>query len=405
MKTTPSNHITDLRGGSRLAVDAVTGITDLVQALHSTIARVPHAIGGPRVGGAAEGITALVYNSIRGVARAVGGGLDRALGAVAPALGQIESSPLREALLAALNGVLGDYLAASGNPLVIPMRLRHNGQPLAPTREVLAAAYPAASAHLLLLVHGLCMNDLGWRRKGHDHGAALAHDLHASRIDLHYNSGLHVSTNGHSLAHLLQALVEAWPVPVQEITILAHSMGGLVARSAHHTAQSEGLAWAGRLRRMVFLGTPHHGAPLERGGHWIDLLLEQTPFTAPFARLGKIRSAGITDLRQGLVLDEEWQGRDRFAGRALPRRGLPLPVEVQCFTVAATTGTLDDRVRTRLLGDGLVPVPSALGEHRNSRLALAFLPQHRWIAYGCNHLDLLSSAEVCQRLRAWLEAH
>jgi hypothetical protein len=82
-----------------------------------------------------------------------------------------------------------------------------------------------------------------------------------------------------------------------------------------------------------------------------------------------------------------------------------LPVEVQCFTVAATTGTLDDRVRTRLLGDGLVPVPSALGEHRNPRLALAFLPQHRWIAYGCNHLDLLSSAEVCQRLRAWLAAH
>ncbi|MCE2970911.1 MAG: hypothetical protein LW847_11960, partial [Burkholderiales bacterium] len=114
MTSAPSNHITDLRGGSRLAVDAVAGITDLVQALHGKIARAPTALGGPLVGGAVNGITALVYRSIRGVTRAVGGGIDLALGAVAPALGQIESSPAREALLAALNGVLGDYLAGAG---------------------------------------------------------------------------------------------------------------------------------------------------------------------------------------------------------------------------------------------------------------------------------------------------
>ena len=402
MKPTPSNHITDLRGGSRLAVDAVTGITDLVQALHGTIARGPLALAGPRAGGAVAGITALVYDSVRGITRAVGSGIDRALGAVAPALGQIESSPRREALLAALNGVLGDYLAATGNPLVIPMRLRRNGMPLLPDRESLSAAFPAPSGHLLLLVHGLCMNDLAWQRNGHDHGAVLARQLHASRIDLQYNTGLHISTNGHALAHLLEALVAAWPVEVRQITIVAHSMGGLVARSAHHAAQSAGLAWAGMLRNLVFLGTPHHGAPLERGGHWIDLLLEQTPYTAPFARLGKIRSAGITDLRHGLVLDAEWQGRDRFAGRPPPRVGLPLPAGVQCFTVAATTGAADDQVRHRLLGDGLVPVPSALGEHRNPRLALAFAPDRRWIAYGCSHLDLLGSDAVCQQLLGWL---
>lgn len=402
MTPTLSNHITDLRGGSRLAVDAVTGITDLVQTLHGTIARGPLALAGPRAGGAVAGVTALVYDSVRGITRAVGSGIDRALDAVAPALGQIESSPRREALLAALNGVLGDYLAATGNPLVIPMRLRRNGLPLLPARASLDAAFPAPSGHLLLLVHGLCMNDLAWQRNGHDHGAALARQLHASRIDLHYNTGLHISTNGHALAQLLDALVAAWPVEVQQITIVAHSMGGLVARSAHHVAQSEGLAWADRLRNLVCLGTPHHGAPLERGGHWIDLLLEQTPYTAPFARLGKIRSAGITDLRHGLVLDQEWQGRDRFAGRAPPRLGVPLPAGVRCFTVAATTGVSDDRLRHRLLGDGLVPVPSALGQHRNPRLALAFPPQHRWIATRCSHLDLLSSDAVCRQMLSWL---
>jgi hypothetical protein len=402
MTSAPSNHITDLRGGSRLAVDAVAGITDLVQALHGKIARAPTALGGPLVGGAVNGITALVYRSIRGVTRAVGGGIDLALGAVAPALGQIESSPAREALLAALNGVLGDYLAATGNPLAIPMRLRRGGKALTLTHEALDAAYPAPSAKLLLLVHGLCMDDRAWQRKGHDHGAALARAISASRIDLHYNSGLHISTNGHALAHLLEALLEAWPVPVQEIAILTHSMGGLIARSALHTAQRDGLAWPGKLRRLVFLGTPHLGAPLERGGHWIDLLLEQMPVTAPFARLGKIRSAGITDLRHGLVLDEQWQGRDRYARHGAPRTTLPLPADVQCCAVAATTGAPDDGLRHKLLGDGLVPVPSALGEHRDPRLALAFEPQRRWIAYGCNHLDLLSSAEVYARLRGWL---
>jgi pimeloyl-ACP methyl ester carboxylesterase len=274
--------------------------------------------------------------------------------------------------------------------------------PLLPSRESLGAAFAAPSGHLLLLVHGLCMNDLAWRRNGGDHGDVLARQLQASRIDVHYNTGLHISTNGHALAQLLDALVAAWPVQVQQITIVGHSMGGLVARSAHHAAQSAGLRWAGTLRNLVFLGTPHHGAPLERGGNWIDLLLEQTPYTEPFARLGKIRSAGITDLRHGLVLDQQWQGRDRFAGRGLPPAGVPLPQGVRCFTVAATTGASDDRLRHRLLGDGLVRVPSALGEHPDPRRALAFPPGHSWIARRCSHLDLLGSDAVCRQMLAWL---
>jgi hypothetical protein len=62
----------------------------------------------------------------------------------------------------------------------------------------------------------------------------------------------------------------------------------------------------------VFLDTPHHGALLERGGNWVNLCLGLSPYTAPFARLCKLRSAGITDLRYGNVLDEDWQGFDRF---------------------------------------------------------------------------------------------
>jgi triacylglycerol esterase/lipase EstA (alpha/beta hydrolase family) len=72
------------------------------------------------------------------------------------------------------------------------------------------------------------------------------------------------STYGRDLARLLDQLTAAWPTPPDEVAIVAHSVGGLVARSACHDAQEEGLSWVERLRPVVHLGTPHHGAPLRR---------------------------------------------------------------------------------------------------------------------------------------------
>jgi pimeloyl-ACP methyl ester carboxylesterase len=396
------NQVTDLRGVSRMAIDATTGLTDLVEALHTRIAGAPAGLGGPVVTGALNGITGLVYKSIRGVTRAVGGGIDAVLAQLGPMLGEMGSPPAREALVAALNGVLGDYLAETGNPLAIAMQLRRDGKPLELTQEGLAAAIPLPSGKVVVLVHGLCMNDLQWERKGHEHGAALARDLLFTPIYLHYNTGLHTSTNGQAFATMLDALVAAWPVPLEELVIVAHSMGGLVARSAHYTGTAATHDWPRKLCKLVFLGTPHHGAPLERGGHWIHLLLEKTPFTAPFARLGKIRSAGITDLRHGSVLDEDWQGRNRFAYGEDPRRPVPLPEGVRCYAIAATTGKSAGGLGARLLGDGLVPLASALGRHDDPRFALAFPEPNQWIAYDTGHLDLLSQPAVYERIRNWL---
>ena len=402
MTKAPRNHVSDLRGATRLVIDATAGLTGLVEAMHTNIAKKPTKLGGPIVDGAVNGVATLVYKSIRGVTRAVGGGLDVALGTVAPALGEIESSPARESLVAALNGVLGDYLSETGNPLAIAMHLRRGGKALELTREALAAAIPQPRGKLVVLAHGLCMNDLRWERDGHDHGVDLAKHLGCTAIYLHYNTGLHISTSGHAFADQLEALVAAWPVPLEELTIVAHSMGGLVARSAYHYAKTAGSAWPHKLRKIVFLGTPHHGAPLERGGHWIDILLGKTPYTAPFTRLGKIRSAGITDLRHGSVLDEDWEGHDRFAHGKDTRRPLPLPEGVQCYAIAATTGESAKALRGHLIGDGLVPVPSALGQHRDPRFTLAFPESHQWIVTGTGHLDLLSRADVYERIRGWL---
>ena len=409
-----------------MAVDATTGVTELVQALHTRIARGPAALAGPVVGGAANGIADLVYGSVKGVTRAVGIGLDGLLKQLASLIGALSDdtsgeppSRSRGALLAALNGVLGDYLDQTHNPLAIDMRFRHRGVPLTLTSEALRQKFDPPDGRLVILLHGLCMSDLQWHtggsiEPGHDHGAALARELGASSLYLHYNSGRHISTNGQAFAAMLDALVAAWPVEIKDITLLGHSMGGLVARSALHYGAVAGHAWPRRVRRMVFLGTPHHGAPLERGGHWIDTLLDSTGYTAPFSRLGRVRSAGITDLRHGNVRDEDWQGHDRFAHAHDLRAPLPLPKEVRCYAIAATTAPTDE-VRSasgtsaqamaksaQMPGDGLVPVDSALGRHADPRFALNVQLDDCWIAAETRHLQLLSSPAVYERVRDWL---
>ncbi len=364
-------HAADLRGVNRLTIAGIAGVVDLVEAMHHQIASVPRMIAKPKRD-RTTGITRLVYRSIHGVIGLVGHGLDRLLARLTPLLGERSTWPGREALLAALNGVLGDYLAASDNPLAITMRLRRGGIALPLEREPLAAAIPQAGGKLLVLLHGLCMNDLQWKRNGHDHGAALARDLGYTPVYLHYNSGLHISTNGRALAEQLEALVRVWPVPLTELVLIGHSMGGLVARSACHYGALARHEWRRRLDKLVFLGTPHHGAPLERGGNWVDILLGVSPYSAPLARLGKIRSAGITDLRFGNLVDEDWNKRDRFARSGDRRVTVPLPEGVACFAIAATTGKKAGDLSGRLLGDGIVPLASALGRHANPRLALAF---------------------------------
>jgi pimeloyl-ACP methyl ester carboxylesterase len=396
------NLATDLRGASRMAVNAITGITSLIEALHAAIDKKYTRSAGRVVGGAIDGVKDAVYQSIRGVTRGIGTGLDRALGAIGQALGQSDSSPIRESMVAALNGVLGDYLASSGNSLAITMHMRRDGETLALTRDGLIEAIAVPSAKVVVLVHGLCMNDLRWNRKGHDHGAALERDLSYTAVYLRYNSGLHVSANGRELASMLETLVAAWPVSIAELSIVAHSMGGLVARSAYRYASIAGCSWPHKLRKMVFLGTPHDGVPLERVGHWLELLWDKTPYTAPFGRLGKLRSAGITDLRYGFLVDEDWQGRDRFAKDAGPRSPQALPEGVMCFAIAATLGRAKAPLRDRLIGDGLVPVPSALGQHSDPRLTLALPASHQRIVYRANHLDLLSRLAVYRQIRSWL---
>ena len=241
------------------------------------------------------------------------------------------------------------------------------------------------------------MNDLQWHRNGHDHGASLAQDLGYTTLYLHYNSGRSIAANGHDFALILEQLVSAWPVPVSEMTIIGHSMGGLVSRSACYYAEQDGLAWLPYLKNLIFLGTPHHGAPLERAGTWVDLLLSISPYTAPFARLGMVRSSGIKDLRHGTIFGKVAGQSDKKQASA----AVSLPKDVSCFAIAATKQAQAGSGK-RLPGDGLVPVNSALGLHKSAELTLPIPLPRKHISYGLDHFELLSSSDVYQQIHLWL---
>jgi len=392
----------DLRGVARLATQATASISRVAEGVHQSVLGTMGLPGGPTPG-RTRGLTGMVYGGVRGVTRLVDAGLQAALLRLEPFMGVPEEAQdvprERQAVLAALNGVMGDRLAEDGNPLATAMGFYQQGRPLDPA--ALGAA-GTASGHLLVLVHGLCMNDLQWQHEGHDHGAHLAQALGCTPVYLRYNTGLHTSTNGGELARQLQALVAAWPVPVTHLGIVGHSMGGLVARSACWQAEHSGLPWRALLRHLVCLGTPHHGAPLERAGHWVDVLLGSTPYSRPFARLAQLRSAGITDLRHGHVLDADWQGRDRFRKSPDLRTPVPLPAGVLCCTVGATLAAQRSPVAERLVGDGLVPLHSALGWHDDAARRLEFARAQQCVVHRTGHLQMLGDARVARQLVRWL---
>jgi pimeloyl-ACP methyl ester carboxylesterase len=391
MPTPNRTQLADLRGVTRMAIDASAGVADIVERMHRTIQLRPGPLGAAATD-TTRGITGFVYRSVRGGMRLVGHGIDASLAPLAALLPEGESTPERDAFLSAVNGVYGDYLERTANPLALDMCLRLRGSridPENPSPAIEAARGTPANGRLLLLVHGLCLNDWQWTRDGHDHGAALADQHRCTPLYLRYNTGLNVAANGQSLADLLETLVAHWPQPVEQLVIVGHSMGGLVARSACHHGRAAGHAWVAHLRKMVFLGTPHHGAPLERGGHRLDFVMDLSPYSAPFTQIGRMRSAGIQDLRHGSITRE-------------PETFVPLPDEVRCYAIAATLAQRRGLVAERLLGDGLVPLDSALGRHSDPARNFTLPKQRQWIGYEMGHLELLSRPEVYARLSRWL---
>ncbi|MFW0789093.1 esterase/lipase family protein [Gordonia sp. CPCC 205333] len=306
------------------------------------------------------------------------------------------------AAIGIINGLIGDTLDESGSPLAAdPMAIRVAGTVVSPSRAELHRAFPDASGHLVVFLHGLVETEYAWRLGGAPtYAQRLNSDLDTTAIEVRYNTGRHISANGRALSYLLAATVRNWPVPVTGITLIGHSMGGLVARSAAHHASRAGMDWTKSTSLTVSLGTPHHGAPLEQLAHVGSSLLTRMPETAPFGRLLRRRSAGIRDLRQGSLVDEDWHGRDADSLARAAATEVPLLANAMHCFVSASVGTSRRNPLGYLIGDGLVLRGSASGRTRARRVG--FGDAAGFHLPGAHHMSLLNNDDVYEQLKTWV---
>jgi pimeloyl-ACP methyl ester carboxylesterase len=357
----------ELRALTRLAFDELGHSAGGIGQVHRAIA--DRAFPAPGLAKALhDGISGAVYASVAGAATLAG----RAA-ALAVRDRPISTTPRGAVVLGVLNGLQGDVLERERSELAVPTRLRVDGQ---------------CTPRIAVFVHGLFETELAWRFGGRPrYGDRLAIEHGFTPVYARFNSGRHISENGRSLAGRLDELVAGWPVEVEQIVLVGHSLGGLVARSACHV----GGDWTGRVTHVVSLGSPHTGAPLESAVHYAAAALGAVPETRPLSRFLRRRSAGIRDLRTGSLVDEDWRGRDPDALRAAACQEVPLlEGATHCFVAATVTSRADHPV-ARLLGDWLVLERSA--SHR---------AQEALHVGSAHHLALLNHPEVYARLSEWL---
>jgi pimeloyl-ACP methyl ester carboxylesterase len=315
--------------------------------------------------------------------------------------------------LAILNGAHGDLLQREAPALALGMTVRIDGRAVPPETGALRKAFPGATGRLAVFLHGLTETEDSWCYGAAKHpgdravtyGSRLREDLGLTPVYLRYNTGLHISENGRALDDLLDGLVANWPVPVQDVLLVGHSMGGLVARSALHQAgggTADARRWTSLVRDTITLGSPHLGAPLERGVHKLTAQLSRLPETRPLARLLTLRSVGIKDLRRGTLVEADWSGRDLDALTPGEHTHVPLHDGARHFVVLATLSRNPEGRVADLLGDLLVPPRSATGDTGDDD-RLAFPPDHVHRIGGLNHFDLLGHPVVFARIRSWLE--
>ena len=397
-----ANKVSLAGGITQLALDSFSGITGAVEQVHQSIAGACVAyIPGiakarlPGLGGKNP-----VYSIMLNTAGAVNLGVQTLTRTVSDGVEPM-FDPRKLAWLATMNGICGDHLEETGNPLAMPMVFTDGASVLKLDRESLSADYADPGPHIVVMVHGLCLSDQDWRRQeGADLGEQLNGQLGFSPVYLRYNSGRHISTNGQDLASLLEQLCAEWPVPVESVSLVGHSMGGLVTRSACCYAARKEHKWFSQLERVLFLGTPHNGSYLEKAGHLADGALSMIPHAEPLM-FGRKRSAGIRDLRYGYLLDEDWQA-DR-SGKSLRFDFRPVPLEegVDYYIAAASVGSDEDSLPGRIVGDLLVRTGSAMGDHRDERSALDFRPENCRIFPEKNHFDLLGDPCVHRQVVEW----
>jgi pimeloyl-ACP methyl ester carboxylesterase len=402
---------TDVEAVGALAGDALAAGGKLVKDMHEGIAGRPFHALGPWAAPTRlihDSVSKAVYSGVQDGLRGAARRTARAAARRAPADGAPIGSRSRGSLvLGALNGFYGHHLAARRNELALSMEIRRSGARVPAEPQALRAAFPDATSRIAVFVHGLCETDAAWKiaARGADrsdrrtYGERLQDELSFTPVYLRYNTGLHVSDNGRSLARLLERLVRSWPVGVEELVLVGHSMGGLVARSACHYGETGGLRFTDSVRHVFCLGTPHLGADLEKGANALAYALARLPETRGMANLINARSVGIKDLRFGSCVEDDWCDCDLDEFLRDRCQEVPFLPDANYYFVCSNLyrGPLGT-----VLGDLLVRVPSASGRGSGKGRRVPFEVDNGHEMTGLNHFDLLNHPAVYEQLRTWI---
>jgi pimeloyl-ACP methyl ester carboxylesterase len=411
-----------IRSWKSLIHDAVDFTVDLVEEGHASVGRNAVRVVGlltPNVG-PAERInelrgtaTSVALGSVRGINRLVqrltDAGLDSGTALrLLPFLAARPGPPialrsdvvgdkhwLEDGALGLLNGAVGDYLHREDSELDMGFVLRSGDA------YFVDEAPRVEGDKVALFVHGLGTTEWCWWWNALEYhgdasasfGTLLEDDLGYAPIYARYNSGRRVFENGRMLDAALNQLLTANP-HIEKVVLIGHSMGGLVVRSACHEAERAGHGWVERVSRVLCLGAPHRGAPLEQLGHLATRLLGSIDLPGtriPAAILGK-RSAGIRDLRDGSIVDP---AKDPDAP--------PLSRHIAYYFISATVTRDRDHPLGKLVGDVLVRVPSASGPRTRESERHEFAIETECFG-GIVHHELQNHPDVYAWLRTACES-
>lgn len=251
-------------------------------------------------------------------------------------------------------------------------------------------------AHTCIFVHGSSDTEAGWAVEppALNFGDQLLVDFGITPLYVRYNTGNTVSESGDALAFLIERLC-AQHRTLRKLTLIGHSMGGLVIHSAIYRARAQKYAWLKKLKQVFLLGTPHSGAPLAKAAEKSEQILQfiPTPFTLIAASVIGLRSKGLKDLSHGDV--------------NLSPHGKILQPKVRYVFIAGTLQKKPRGVLNRLFGDGMVREGSA---HRDLTVPKNWLERAlpEWLhsplvkictLNGVGHLALRNSPRVYECIR------